>query len=279
MIPDVRVLIMIPALDKVEADFALSLAGMCSQLAFPMKGCPPFSAALKRVRNSNIAASREYAATKALEGNFTHMLFVDSDQTFPEWTLHKLLSDRKSIVAANVSTKVVGNACPTARAYDPENRAGRLIYTTTKSSGLEQVWRIGTGIMLLETNLFRRIPQPWFEIRWNDKTKNYVGEDWGFCEKVEALGVPIFIDHDVSRLTGHVGSVVFHHGHVKLGEAFFEQLGTGDGTETTKGGDSPTECKRSPEFPETDPAGDIKPLAGIGNFPEHGGERSANTAS
>ena len=36
--------------------------------------------------------------------------------------------------------------------------------------------------------------------------KRYQGEDWAFCEACEKAGIPIFIDHDVSKLVGHVGN-------------------------------------------------------------------------
>jgi hypothetical protein len=33
----------------------------------------------------------------------------------------------------------------------------------------------------------------------------YQGEDWNFCQACEKAGINLYIDHDVSKLVGHVG--------------------------------------------------------------------------
>lgn len=177
---------------------------------------PGFEQQQMRILNrqgSLLANMRQDMIEIAFKGGATHLLFIDSDQTFPHDIIHRFLAHRKQVVAANVATKKFPPD-PTARLNDG-TYAGRLCYTTPESKGLEEVWRIGTGVMLLDLNLFKReemkkVPH-WFDQRWDDRIGSYVGEDWGFCERLQAAGVKLYIDHDVSKEVGHIGSHTYEH--------------------------------------------------------------------
>ncbi len=209
---EARVFITFLSLGQVDAQFALCFASMASTLNVVPEGCPRFDVVLSYHRDANISYGRERVAMNALKLDSTHLLFVDSDQTFPQWTVQKLLSWKKPIVAANIVTKRLKGSTPTARAFEEGNSAGRMVYTTMESSGLEEVWRVGTGIMLIETDIFRAMPQPWFPTKWLPEKQAYRGEDWCFCEQAEEMGIPIYIDHDLSKEVGHIGPVEFTHG-------------------------------------------------------------------
>ena len=47
---------------------------------------------------------------------------------------------------------------------------------------------------------------------------DFKGEDWYFCEKLEAAGIPIFVDHEASSFIGHIGNKVYTHDDVLLPE-------------------------------------------------------------
>ncbi len=209
---EARVLITFLSLGSVDSQFALCFASMAAALNVVPEGCPTFDVLLSHHRDSNISFGRERVAMTALKLDATHLLFIDSDQTFPQWTVQKLLSWRKPIVAANVATKSLVGSTPVARAFEEGNSIGRMIYTTRESEGLEQVWRVGTGIMLIETAVFNLMTQPYFPTVWRDEKKDFSGEDWNFCAQAERLGIPIFIDHTLSQEVGHMGPVEFTHG-------------------------------------------------------------------
>ena len=158
------------------------------------------------VCGSLVAKSRNMNAEYALRGNFTHLLFVDSDQTFPATTANELFSHRLPIVAANIATKShppQQTACLRPKLGDPVRLARKL----TQSVGIEKAWRVGCGVMLIETEVFRRIEPPYFFNGW-DPVEGLVGEDWYFLEKAEAAGIPLYVDHDLSARVTHVGP---HH--------------------------------------------------------------------
>ena len=104
-------------------------------------------------------------------------------------------------------------SCPTAR-YAPIN--GNMpvpVFTKPDSVELEQVWRVGTGVMLIDLAIISRLQQPWFKVSWGDENDQY-GEDWWFCSKVEEAGIPIWVDHDLSWQVGHLGPFEYQHFHI-----------------------------------------------------------------
>jgi hypothetical protein len=163
-------------------------------------------------RGSILAQMRQSQLESAIENKATHLLWVDSDQTFPRDLVHRLLERKKQVVAANVATKVIP-AAPTARMRG-ETLEGTPLYTTPESTGVVQVWRIGTGVMLIDMNIFKRkelVEGPWFSQYWNTDLGSYVGEDWAFCDRLEEAGVKIYVDQDVSKEVGHLGILEYGH--------------------------------------------------------------------
>ena len=152
---------------------------------------------------------------EAIERGATHVLFVDSDQTFPAQLVHCLARHHKPVVACNVAIKTLPSK-PTARNKSETWWGGDVVYTLPESKGLEQVWRIGCGVMLIDVSVFKDLPKPWFHLKYMEKNDDFMGEDWYFCELLEAAGIPIFIDHDASKRVGHIGPYVFGHEHVEI---------------------------------------------------------------
>lgn len=203
------VFIGIPSGSDWKADFGMSLAGMVAAAAKPLRGGGYIERLqLWNTKGSILSRSRATIAKKALELECSHLLFVDSDMTFPNWTLHQLLSHNKAVVAANCVVKQLPSN-PTARQKD-ETVPGRLV-DSKHGAGLEKVWRVGTGVMLIKTSVFADVPKPWFPIVYNPETDDDTGEDWGFCEKLEAAGIPIWVDHELSRHVGHIGAYTYTH--------------------------------------------------------------------
>jgi hypothetical protein len=146
--------------------------------------------------------------------NCTHALFIDTDQTFPMDAAHRLIAWKKPVVACNIPLKVMPSF-PTARARSG-SPFGTPIFSMGRDNivGLEKVWRVGAGVMMIDLSILEKIEKPWFEIRYSDKHAQFVGEDWYFVKKVEDAGFDVFIDHQLSRLVGHVGQFQYTHAHI-----------------------------------------------------------------
>lgn len=165
--------------------------------------------AIKNRRGSLITNLREEIARFAVEENYEFVLFLDSDMTFPHDTLLRLLAYNAPVVGCACVTRAVP-AMPTAylAPNKPLDIRGQL-------PRLMRVWRLGTGVMLIKTDVLRKIEEPRFEQFWMPDRRVWQGEDWGFCDKLEAVGVPIMVDVPLSRMIGHVGSYVFDLSDVK----------------------------------------------------------------
>jgi hypothetical protein len=206
-----NLVIAIPSGGSWSADFGMSLAMLMTHLMgtnLPL--CSGQSIKVINTKGSLISRSRELLVEQAIEAKATHLFFVDSDQTFPRTVVHDLFKWQKMVVAANCPTKTIPTQ-PTARQKDPKLPYGTQVYTDPDKEGLEKVWRVGTGIMLVNMEVFKKVRAPRFEVKWLPKAGVYVGEDWYFCQKLEQAGFPIFIDHTVSKQIGHVGSFEYNH--------------------------------------------------------------------
>lgn len=208
------VFIGIPSGSDWKADFGMSLAGLMASAGRSLKnGGRIERIQLWNTKGSILSRSRMTLANKALELKCSHILFVDSDMTFPNWMLHQLLSHDKAVVGANCAVKQLPSL-PTARLRSEEKPAGELV-DSRRAAGLQKVWRLGTGVLLVKTSVFQDIPAPWFDITWNTELHDYTGEDWNFCAKLEAAGIPVWVDHDLSKHIGHIGAYTFTHDDVE----------------------------------------------------------------
>jgi len=202
-----------PSTHLWESDFGLSFANMVMYLM--QVQVPGFSGNAVQVMNkrgSILPQLRHDLIVDAKTLGCTHVLFIDSDQTFPKDTVHRLAKHDKAIVGCNIATKVLPPDCaPTARKHSPINPFGDVVFTYDHTQGLEKVWRLGFGVILIKMSVFEDIPEPWFNVEWREDLKKFVGEDWYFCEWAEKRGISIWVDHDLSKEIGHIGPVKFTH--------------------------------------------------------------------
>lgn len=211
----VKLALGIPSLGDWKADFGYGLAQMCVYMSAALfeEGESREVLFLDK-RSSNLPRARQEILEDALLQDCTHALFLDTDQTFPMDVAHRLMRWKKPVVACNIPLKTIPSF-PTARQRGP-TPFGIPVYSNSSSNpmGLEKVWRVGSGIMLIDMAVLKGMSKPWFELRYSDKHQQFVGEDWYFCKKVEDAGFDIYIDHDLSRHIGHVGNFQYTHSHI-----------------------------------------------------------------
>lgn len=194
-----KVLIATPAQDTVLSVYCRSIVALVGYSI--AKG---LIVANEIAQYSMLPHSRNVLAKRAVDAGFTHVLFIDSDMEFPPDLAVRLVKHHKPIVAINCMARRRPYYL-TARSED-----GHEIATGPDSSGIEKVARVGTGIMLIHTDVLREMPHPWFEYRWIEEKQGPVGEDFVFCDKARASGHEIFIDHDLSKQVSHVGTFQFN---------------------------------------------------------------------
>ncbi len=229
---ELKLIIGVPSTGKWEADFGLSLVQLFADATRKFEGWDNQQMMVLHKRGSILPQMRQQMLEQAIARKATHVLFLDSDQRFPHWTLRRLVHWGKPVVAANVPTKQIPSN-PSARQFDPHQRGGRKVYTRAGMDGLEQVWRVGTGIMLVELAAVKDLPKPWFPVLWKEEIGDFQGEDWGFCEVLEKAGIPIYVDHKLSWEVEHLGVFRYAHDHVQEDERLVLTADEARGTHLT----------------------------------------------
>jgi len=182
-----NILVAIPCLDMVAADFAFSLARLIG------RGTPTMT--VVDARSSDVAWSRNECVRQALAGPYSHLLFLDSDMNFPADTLTRLLGHGKPIVGA---TYVRRNA--------PFNLLGAFPGDTVASTGVVEALELPAGCLLINVAVLRKLSWPWFRFDYGPEPGQRIGEDIWFCRKAREAGVKVWCDLDLTKELHHVGT-------------------------------------------------------------------------
>jgi len=193
-----NVAICVPVQNQVTAVFAYSLAmlqkkcgetGLATSLHFNM--------------GSEVAMQRQQLVDQALETDCTHLMWIDADMQFPTDTLNILLAADKDIIAGNYSTRV-----PPHRpvAFKSKNDLDSRVF---KGTGIEPVWAVGSGMMLVNREVYDNITRPHYKIEYNEDYTSLVGEDIYFCNLANENGYEVHISHDLSDRIAHIGTRAF----------------------------------------------------------------------
>lgn len=204
-----RVAVCVPTHSSWQPEFGQSLCmAVADFLTSKFDNYEP-GVKLSVARGSLLCQQRTDLVEDALASKCDYILFVDDDMVFSQDTIQLLLEADKDIIAANCVTKTMPPV-PTARSLP-----GKPIYTRPDSTGVEEVLTVGTGIMLIKSSVFAKLPKPWFSQPWL-ANGNQQGEDVYFCQKARAHGFSIYISHDVSKNVLHTGE--FHYNHYMVKE-------------------------------------------------------------
>lgn len=137
---------------------------------------------------TDFANNRNTLAQEALDRGSEWLIYLDDDHAFPPDHLMRLLSHDKPIVASLYTARSAPFK-PIAYDWISEEKGWEPIdLAKYGEKDLVVVDGVGTGGMLIRTEVFHQMPFPWFE-----KTK--IGsEDLEFCRKAKALGFDILLD-------------------------------------------------------------------------------------
>ena len=196
-----------PARDMVHTMFTYDLVNMVCFHTLNTND----AIALKISEGTLIANQRAELTLDAMREGCSHVLFIDSDMRFPQDMIGRLLKHDLDIVATNCARRRMPTG-PTAQIYK-DNGDRELVWTMPESTGLQEVGSVGMGVMLIKSSVFKALSEPWYETPWRTDKRGYIGEDVFFCNKARSAGFKIWIDHDVSKEIGHVGTFEFKHDH------------------------------------------------------------------
>lgn len=212
-LPAAKVMIAVPGATW-QGDFGMCLMTLLAASTQPVEGYSRVDLAIQNSKGSILPQLRQRLVDAAIEAEATHILFLDTDMVFPPYLLNELLKHKRPVVACNCPTKCLPSS-PTARFKGPDYNGTPVFQQdfVEREDPLLGVWRVGTGVMLINMEVFTQISSPYFPIQFDEQLNDYVGEDWGFCEKLEEAGIPILLDVHLSHTIKHVGNLAYGHEH------------------------------------------------------------------
>lgn len=142
--------------------------------------------------SSDIAASRNALVRRSLEAGSEWILFLDDDHVFSQDILMRLLTHEQDVVGS-LYLRRGSPFSPVAFSHRNEDGLYQTIdLTTLPNEGLLKVQAVGAAGLLIRSEVFRAVPDPWFE---HGRVGDWdASEDIIFCEKAQAAGFDVFID-------------------------------------------------------------------------------------
>ena len=148
------------------------------------------------------------------------LLFVDSDMSFTGDELMMLkdaLDDDPTIGAiGGIYVRRTGNLQPICHWVEGEGDdrvwvSGREVFERTlrymDGGTIEDVDSFGTGLLMVRTEAMKAIGKPYFQTKYDEKTKAFWGEDVLFCKRLKEAGYRSCIHFGVKP--AHYGTVGF----------------------------------------------------------------------
>jgi hypothetical protein len=154
-------------------------------------------------------AATQNTACETIKNNkqFTHLMLIDSDQTFPPTILEALIRRDKDIVGIpyrarydlhqrfhfplDLNNPDVSMIRPIGE--DPGDRRG-----------LVPVAALPSGLMLIKRMVIDVLSHPYFFMTYGDEPKDDMSNDINFCLKARAKGFRVYADLDLAYEVGHL---------------------------------------------------------------------------
>lgn len=154
---------------------------------------------------SLVQCARNYLLKVFLEGDYTHLLYVDADLGWSCNAIHRM-------VERNVD--VIGGVYPRKNNGEfpmPYVQMGGC----KEQTGLLEVFRLPTGFLLLsrkavekavegkpvytmEVEGFKRQVAHVFDIKYDYDKKDIISEDYAFCDELRELGFKLYCELDIN---------------------------------------------------------------------------------
>ena len=190
-----RLLIAVPCMDYVHADFLKSLLNLQAHLQ--REG---IRHKVEILSGTLIYLARNKLAYQAMNENFTHILFLDSDMVFDENIVETLMFCGKDFVCgAFVARRQPYGKCVFSNLNPPEK---------VKEWGCEPFRIAGCGMActMISTEILRDVLTKFGNCFDPDRVDGMVfGEDTAFCRRATSVGAEIWCE-PTARL-GHIAHV------------------------------------------------------------------------
>lgn len=191
-----KLLIAIPTLDFVHVEFMRSLLKLISQLND--EGIPH---EVKINAGTLVYLAREELASYAIGGEFSHVLWLDSDMVFNEELFDDLFDTGKDFICGVFHARRPGHQSCIFRSLVPPERYKWNEYPNAPFL----IKGCGMAATLVSTEIIKAVRLKY----GNCFTPAYnLGEDLAFCKRVDELGYEMWCEPN--QRVGHIGHLVIY---------------------------------------------------------------------
>lgn len=147
----------------------------------------------------NTAENRNFTVAKAILNNCSHILFSDDDMVYEPDALGRLLVYDKDIIGTLYNIRRL----PPAYVIEYLENGIKTDEEARLQTEPFRVKAVGTGFLLVKTDVFRKLESPFFGYKWNDNGSVKMSTDWFFEEKAREAGFEIWVDPTLK--ISHIG--------------------------------------------------------------------------
>ena len=181
----------------------------------------PTSVQIRRVPGNQIAYQRNYIIQQRRPDD-EWVLYVDADNIPPKGALARLLGHEVGVVGGLIIERVAPFDVCAVRSLEPFERY-RIEDFPYERRDLMPVVSVGTGFLLIRSEVFDAIPRPWFRVGQIQGGEDLLAEDLDFCLRAAQVGYPIFLDPTVR--VGHETKVTLFPGDGEVTQQFDSHVG------------------------------------------------------
>ncbi len=155
---------------------------------------------------SNLPRVRNRLVDAALESGCKHLMFIDDDMVWQPDMVHNLWKHQYAIVSALTVRKQWPHFSGAVLMGEDGKRT-----VAPEFKGVIEVDAVGTGFMLINMDVFRKLKRPWFAMP--PLREDTEGEDYFFCTNAKNEGYKVWVDCDVQ--VGHLAQhIVTYQDHL-----------------------------------------------------------------
>ena len=194
-----KILIAVPTFENIKPQ--------CFKSIFGLTNPKNFNLYFDYVKGYDCARARNEIAKLAIKHNFDYVLMIDSDVSVPKETVNKLLDCKTDVALGWYYKKRTKTDETVIFDFGKDFTGKNMIYGKTLYER-EDPFEIkggGLGISLVNVNVFRKMPYPYFKYVIYDND-TILSEDLYFCNEARKYGMQIKCNPSVKG--GHINEVL-----------------------------------------------------------------------
>lgn len=192
-----KLLVAIPTLDFVHSAFVESLVKLQKRLSLE---CVDYEVCI--ISGTLVYVARDKLACEAINSDYTHVLWLDSDMVFQPDIYTDLLDTGKDFVTGIYHARRPGHQSCIFKRCDDLDHLERFEQYPRETF---EIGGCGFGCVLIKTEILKAV-------QYNFKTcflpKAQFGEDIAFCNRARAMGFKIWCEPTVQ--CGHIGHITVY---------------------------------------------------------------------